>query len=215
MENRELGSLDRAIVTAKETIDGIYDFFAGVKNLHREMDVEEAAVFYTKNVDSFIRSSEKSSGNSYVAGQLIFQYINAEIFLLLLDLYFQDADGKWVKQRSQVTRPLKYLKPAAAQELREKKEISFEIDPPEETPEGAVAGKTAAQNSSAEVSEVPAPAKTASTVAQSVPAVTAEVPAASADPAAPAALTSAQESAAAPPVGEDAQSDSASTDETK
>lgn len=215
MEPREISGFDRSVVKVKKTIDGMYDFFASITNLHREMDIEEAAAFYTKDIDAFIRASEKNSGNTYVAGQLILQYVNAELFLLLLDLYFQDAGGKWVKQRSQVTRQLKYLKPAAAQELREKKEISFEIDPPEETPEGTVTGKPAAQHSSAEVGEVAAPAKTASPVAQSAPAVTAEVAAASADPAAPVALASAQESAVVPPVGEDAQPAPASTDEAK
>jgi len=135
MDKREIGAFDRGIVKAKNTIDGIYNFVSGLANVHREMNIEEAAVFYTKNVDDFIRSSEKSSGNSYVAGQLIFQYVNAEIFLLMLDLYFQDAGGKWVKQRSQTTQALKYLRPEAAAELREKKEISFEIDSPAATEE--------------------------------------------------------------------------------
>ena len=135
MEPRELNSFDRSIVKAKETVDGIYDFFASLTNLHREMRIEEAAAFYTKDIDAFILKSEQASGNTYVAGQLVFQYVNAELFLLMLDLYFQDAGGKWVKQRSQTTQALKYLRPEAAAELREKKEISFEIDPPAETEE--------------------------------------------------------------------------------
>lgn len=135
MEPRELNSFDRSIVKAKETVDGIYDFFASLTNLHREMRIEEAAAFYTKDIDAFILKSEQASGNTYVAGQLVFQYVNAELFLLMLDLYFQDAGGKWVKQRSQTTQALKYLRPEAAAELREKKEISFEIDPPEGTAE--------------------------------------------------------------------------------
>lgn len=135
MEPRELNSFDRSIVKAKETVDGIYDFFASLTNLHREMRIEEAAAFYTKDIDAFILKSEQASGNTYVAGQLVFQYVNAELFLLMLDLYFQDAGGKWVKQRSQTTQALKYLRPEAAAELREKKEISFEIDPPAETKE--------------------------------------------------------------------------------
>jgi len=135
MEPRELNSFDRSIAKAKETVDGIYDFFASLTNLHREMRIEEAAAFYTKDIDAFILKSEQASGNTYVAGQIVFQYVNAELFLLMLDLYFQDAGGKWVKQRSQTTQALKYLRPEAAAELREKKEISFEIDPPAETEE--------------------------------------------------------------------------------
>lgn len=167
MEPREISGFDRSVVKVKKTIDGMYDFFASITNLHREMDIEEAAAFYTKDIDAFIRASEKNSGNTYVAGQLILQYVNAELFLLLLDLYFQDAGGKWVKQRSQVTRQLKYLKPAAAQELREKKEISFEIDPPED------AAETQPVASASVVADAPA-----ASAPQSVPAVTAEVSAA-------------------------------------
>ena len=151
----------------KETIDGIYDFFASITNLHREMDIEESAAFYTKDIDTFIRASEKNSGNTYVAGQLVFQYVNAELFLLMLDLYFQTGNGKWVKQRSQTTQALKYLKPAAAQELREKKEISFEIDPPAET------------------EEAPAPAEARTPAPSAPPAIAApaETPAAEESPA--------------------------------
>lgn len=167
MEPREISGFDRSVVKAKETIDGIYDFFARLTNVRREMDIEEAAAFYTKDIDAFIRASEKNSGNTYVAGQLIFQYVNAELFLLMLDLYFQTGNGKWVKQRSQTTQALKYLKPAAAQELREKKEISFEIDPPED----------AAEKQPVPSAPVVADAPAAS-APQSVPAVTAEVSAA-------------------------------------
>jgi len=167
MEPREISGFDRSVVKAKETIDGIYDLFARLTNVRREMDIEEAAAFYTKDIDAFIRASEKNSGNTYVAGQLIFQYVNAELFLLMLDLYFQTGNGKWVKQRSQTTQALKYLKPAAAQELREKKEISFEIDPPED----------AAEKQPVPSAPVVADAPAAS-APQSVPAVTAEVSAA-------------------------------------
>ena len=168
MEPRELNSFDRSIVKAKETVDGIYDFFASLTNLHREMRIEQAAAFYTKDIDAFIFKSEQASGNTYVAGQLVFQYVNAELFLLMLDLYFQDAGGKWVKQRSQTTQALKYLRPEAAAELREKKEISFEIDPPAET------------------KEAPAPAEESPAPAPSAPPVIAEVPAAAELPPAPA-----------------------------
>lgn len=215
MVSRELGDMDRALLKVKKTIDGIYDIFAGITNFHREMDIDEAAKFYTEKLDSYMASAKQKAQDSLIAGQLTFQYVDENVFLIKLDIYYPTNDGKWMQETSQTTRQLKYLKPAAAQELREKKEISFEIDPPEETPEGTVTGKPAAQHSSAEVGEVAAPAKTASPVAQSAPAVTAEVAAASADPAAPVALASAQESAVAPPVGEDAQPAPASTDEAK
>lgn len=215
MVSRELGDMDRALLKVKKTIDGIYDIFAGITNFHREMDIDEAAKFYTEKLDSYMASAKQKAQDSLIAGQLTFQYVDENVFLIKLDIYYPTNDGKWMQESSQTTRQLKYLKPAAAQELREKKEISFEIDPPEETPEGAVAGKTAEQNSSAEVSEVTAPAKTASTVAQSVPAMTTEVSAASADTVTLAGLAFAQESVAAPPVGEDAQPAPASADEAK
>ena len=215
MVSRELGDMDRALLKVKKTIDGIYDIFAGITNFHREMDIDEAAKFYTEKLDSYMASAKQKAQDSLIAGQLTFQYVDENVFLIKLDIYYPTNDGKWMQETSQTTRQLKYLKPAAAQELREKKEISFEIDPPDETPEGTVAGKPVAQNSSAEVGEVSAPTKTASPVAQSAPAVTAEVAAPSADPAAPAALASAQEPAVAPPVGEDVQLASASTDEAK
>lgn len=161
MEPRELNSFDRSIVKAKETVDGIYDFFASLTNLHREMRIEEAAAFYTKDIDAFILKSEQASGNTYVAGQLVFQYVNAELFLLMLDLYFQDAGGKWVKQRSQTTQALKYLRPEAAAELREKKEISFEIDPPAETKEAPAPAEESAPATAPPTIAAPAETPTA------------------------------------------------------
>ena len=187
MEPREISSLDRTVVKAKETIDGIYDFFARLTNVRREMDIEESAAFYTKDIDAFIRVSEKNSGNTYVAGQLVFQYVNAELFLLMLDLYFQTGNGKWVKQRSQTTRKLKYLRPEAAAELREKKEISFEIDPPAETEEAPAPAevRTPAPPAIAAPAETPA-AEESPAPAPSAPPVIAEVPAAAEPPPAPA-----------------------------
>ena len=60
------------------------------------------------------------------------QYIDENIFLLKLDLYFQDAEEKWAQRSTQTTKALKYLTPQAVQELRGKREIAFEIDPPKE-----------------------------------------------------------------------------------
>ncbi|EGK61084.1 hypothetical protein HMPREF9081_0669 [Centipeda periodontii DSM 2778] len=215
MVSRELDGVDRALLKVKETIDGLCKLFGSITNFHREMDIDEAAKFYTERLDSYMASAKQRAQDSLIAGQLTFQYVDENVFLIKLELYYPTSDGKWMQESSQTTRQLKYLKPAAAQELREKKEISFEIDPPEETPEGTVAGKPVTQNSSAEVGEVSAPTKTAPPAAQSTPAMTAEVSAPSADPAAPATLASAQESAIAPPVGEDAQPAPASTDEAK
>lgn len=194
MEPREISSLDRTVVKAKETIDGIYDFFARLTNVRREMDIEESAAFYTKDIDAFIRVSEKNSGNTFVAGQLIFQYVNAELFLLMLDLYFQTGNGKWVKQRSQTTQALKYLKPAAAQELREKKEISFEIDPPAETQKEPAPAKSAAQSTPVTIAEASVPVE-AAPAAQSTPAVPSEASAVptTAAPVAPATSPTAEE----------------------
>ncbi len=135
METKQPNSMDRTIVKVKKVIDGIYEFFAGITNFHREMDIDEAAQFYTEKLDSYMASARLKAQNSLIAGQLTFQYVDENVFLIKLDVYYQTDDGKWMQESAQTTRALKYLKPAAAQELREKREISFEVDPPEESAE--------------------------------------------------------------------------------
>ena len=135
METKQPNSMDRTIVKVKKVIDGIYEFFAGITNFHREMDIDEAAQFYTEKLDSYMASARLKAQNSLIAGQLTFQYVDENVFLIKLDVYYQTDDGKWMQESAQTTRALKYLKPAAAQELREKREISFEA---EDAPKEAV-----------------------------------------------------------------------------
>mgnify|MGYP000845917739 CR=1 FL=1 len=132
MEQKNPSTFDRTIIATKKAIDSVYDFFSKIKNFHRELDIEGAANFYTQGVDDIILAEQKNNNLLYVGGQLKLQYIDENIFLLKLDLYFQDAAEKWVQRSTQATRALKYLTPQAVQELREKREISFEIDPPKE-----------------------------------------------------------------------------------
>ncbi len=132
MKTRNFSTFDRNILATKKAIDSIYDFFSKIKNFQRELDIDEAASFYTQGIDDVILAEQKNKNILYVGGQLKLQYIDENIFLLKLDLYFQDAEEKWVQRSTQTTKALKYLTPQAVQELREKREISFEIDPPKE-----------------------------------------------------------------------------------
>ena len=132
METKNPNTFDRTILATKKAIDSVYDFFSKIKNFHRELDIEGAASFYTQGIDNVILAEQKNKNILYVGGQLKLQYIDENIFLLKLDLYFQDAEKKWIQRSTQTTKALKYLTPQAVQELREKREISFEIDPPKE-----------------------------------------------------------------------------------
>ena len=124
MKTGNFSTFDRNILAAKKTIDSIYDFFSKIKDFQRELDIDEAASFYTQGVDDVILAEQKNKNILYVGGQLKLQYIDENIFLLKLDLYFQDAEEKWVQRSTQTTKAL--------QELRGKREIAFEIDPPKE-----------------------------------------------------------------------------------
>ena len=132
METKNPNTFGRTILATKKAIDSVYDFFSKIKNFHRELDIEGAASFYTQGIDNVILAEQKNKNILYVGGQLKLQYIDENIFLPKLDLYFQDAEEKWVQRSTQTTKALKYLTPQAVQELREKREISFEIDPPKE-----------------------------------------------------------------------------------
>lgn len=190
MVSREIGGMDRALLKVKETIDGIYDFFGSITNFHREMDIDEAAKFYTEKLDAYMMSAKTRAQDALIAGQLTFQYVDEQVFLIKLDLYYPNPDGQWMQESSQTTRKLKYLRPEAAAELREKKEISFEIDPPAETEEAPAPAEARTPAPSAPPA-IAAPAETPAAEespapAPSAPPVIAEVPAAAEPPPAPA-----------------------------
>ena len=66
MKTRNFSTFDRNILATKKAIDSIYDFFSKIKNFQRELDIDEAASFYTQGIDDVILAEQKNKNILYV-----------------------------------------------------------------------------------------------------------------------------------------------------
>ncbi|NJE35516.1 hypothetical protein E0L13_10865 [Megasphaera sp. SW808] len=94
-------------------------------------DLAEIAQMYSKQVDTLIFKVEQSKGYTYIGGEFAIIYLGKDKFKLNISLYFKDNDNDWVKASSN-SEPseLKYLTDTAIMELKEKKQVKFDIDTP-------------------------------------------------------------------------------------
>ena len=122
------------------TASNVLDTFLNVV-INPNMELDEIAKVYSEKLDGTI-IDEQAKGNKYVGGTFKILYANEKYFNLSFELYFQDKNDEWVKKDSK-SKPQKteYLSEKALNELRSKKEITYEIDepePPKATPQSTV-----------------------------------------------------------------------------
>lgn len=97
-------------------------------------DLAEIAQMYSKAVDTLILKVEQSKEYTYIGGEFTIIYLGKDNFKLNISLYFKDPANDWIKVSSN-SKPseLKYLTDAAIMELKEKKQVKFDIDEPVRT----------------------------------------------------------------------------------
>ncbi|MBR3722498.1 MAG: hypothetical protein IKN12_06990 [Selenomonadaceae bacterium] len=123
-------SANPTAAAAETVINGIASIFDVI--LKPNMTIEELAGVYSDKLDEIILK-EKANNLQYVGGSLNVNCVNAAQFEVAYELYFQDKNKEWIKKEAK-SKPqnLSYLKPESAAELRQKKKVTFEIEPPEE-----------------------------------------------------------------------------------
>ena len=115
---------------AENILNGISSVFDVI--LNPNMSIDELAGVYSAKLDEMI-VAEEAKKLKYVGGSFDVECINAVQFQASYELYFQDEKKEWVKKNAK-SKPqnLSLLKPMAAAELRQKKKVSFDIEPPDE-----------------------------------------------------------------------------------
>ncbi len=102
------------------------------KVLIPKMDLDEIKNIYTAPLDKIIIRHEKETNNHFISGEFKVTYLDEKYYEVAYDLYFQNPNEKWIKMSSK-SKPInieRKLKPEAIAELREKKNIVYEINPP-------------------------------------------------------------------------------------
>jgi hypothetical protein len=97
-----------------------------------KMDLDEIKNIYTASLDKIIIRYEKETNNRFISGEFKVLYLDNSSYEVAYDLYFQNQNEKWIRMSSK-SNPLsceRKLKPEAIAELREKKTIVYEINPP-------------------------------------------------------------------------------------
>ena len=111
--------------------ESIFSAFSGMGAV--KMGLEELAQVYSEPLDNLILK-EMKNGLKYVGGSFDVKYLKDTVFETSYELYFQNEKNEWIKKEAKSKpQPIEYLKVEAAKELKEKKKVSFEIDPPKET----------------------------------------------------------------------------------
>lgn len=115
-----------------EKIDvAVQKIITALKLAFPKRDLEQIAQMCSDKVDTLILSEEQRHQSKYVGGQFIISYINEAAFDLKIELYFKNAKNDWIQVKSKSQpRDMKYLTSKAILELRTKKTVVFEIDPP-------------------------------------------------------------------------------------
>ena len=96
------------------------------------LDCEALLAFYSGKVDKMILDELASGTMNYVSGKFILTDAPLEKLVEIeAELFFQDAQGKWLKKNLSGKKRYRSLRPEFLKELREKREWIFEIVAPQ------------------------------------------------------------------------------------
>lgn len=112
--------------------EGVVFTVDALENLLRhEMSLDEIAKVYNDELDKMIIAEVNSTGKTYVGGAFYIRYIDDTSFGMSVEMYFQNEKKEWSKKANE-SKPqsVKFLNLEARNELREKQEVKYEIDPP-------------------------------------------------------------------------------------
>ena len=125
-ENQEI------LINDIEKIDvAIQKIITTLKLAFPKRDLEQITQMCSDKVDTLILSEEQRQQSKYIGGQFTISYINEVAFDLKIELYFKNTKNDWIQVKSKSQpRDMKYLTSRAISELRTKKSVVFEIDPP-------------------------------------------------------------------------------------
>lgn len=110
-------------------LQGMAKFFSLLK-ASPPQSLGEITAAYSDEMDQMILKIEQEHALFYRGGTFEFQYVNEKSCNITIALFFQDQEQKWKKQSAKQSLSIKQLIPEAAEELRTKGKLSFDIAPP-------------------------------------------------------------------------------------
>lgn len=116
----------------KDTIDAFCDTVDALLKGLSEMSLPGLVQLNSREIDKQILATERQYGYKYVGGQIKIVWGDATRIREDIELYYQDANGKWVQVKSSDHYlPITALEPSARLELQGKGEVAFEMDHPQ------------------------------------------------------------------------------------
>lgn len=129
--NRE-GSFNRN--NSKNNIEknnnNLYEIFINlIDKITKKISIEEIFNIYEKNIDQIIIKATKSEKLKYISGSFEMLKNDTDI-IIKVDLYFQNAEKKWIKKQSSNKIELFKITDESLEKLENNKVITMEIIEP-------------------------------------------------------------------------------------
>ena len=106
----------------------VSDFFT--KILHPTLTAEEVAHSCSDEIDKIILKYIHE-GNTYGAGRFYIRWKDENTFGYSYVMYFRNPKGEAIEVSGENTVPLKFMAESDRNELREQRELAYEIDEPQ------------------------------------------------------------------------------------
>lgn len=117
--------LEKLIKHPIETMDLIKDLFS-----EEPKTLNEVAKLYSKVTDEIINKTVED-GYNYAGGKFKINYLDEGEFSVGIYLYFQDSKENWIQKENKDIITTDELTSESYEELKEKKEIVYDVEEPE------------------------------------------------------------------------------------
>lgn len=108
-------------------LNTIFDFFKS----KIKRDLETIAKMCSSKLDNLILEEEKSKDYIYGSGEFIFEYLDKDLFVMKINLYFRNSKNEWILEEAiSPPRDINYLTPKSIGELTKNKQVTFLVDHP-------------------------------------------------------------------------------------
>ena len=144
--------LEDLIDVVKNRIEDLFRSFSDEK-----VDLDTLAHQLEKGILLIANKKAKEKGITYAGGMLTIRSVTEPHFSCEFSLYFQNTQGKWLKESGNSQLSTTLLTDEAIKELHEKKEIQYnlELEPPSSAPPAAEAPQESKSTSAPSPQELP------------------------------------------------------------
>lgn len=131
-QNKTLGSVIGEALNKKSFEAILQTVIESAKELlHLSMNIEELQGVIERKVHGVVIDKENELKSTFLGGELIFDYVDADNFTCTVNIFFQD-DQKKIKKSAvkSPNLPMSSLDEKSREQLEKTKSLKFEIDEP-------------------------------------------------------------------------------------